>query len=337
MDLTLRDEQVLGALSLNGDSSIVELARELKIPAHLIRNSIERLKRKRLILHRLHLDLYLLGLVEFSIYFSLAGHPESRAAALEHLFTRSEISWAVELLGDFQYACSAYFRSIHEFQSFLQDVHDRYPGVIQAGSIITTLSLKDYGFAGGGRKSSKAFRYGFSDQSPVKLDNLDHRLIRALSQEPSQSLAVIARNLRVPVSSLNHRLHRLRDTGLIQGTQVLFNCAASQFGSYRILVSCPGAATHERMLLEQLCAHHPLVYFLVEVAGDWNFEVGVFSKSAWDVNKFAERVSETFCGGQAKTKVLSDARLISLNPFPVKPPDVEPTTKEKVSRSTNIL
>jgi DNA-binding Lrp family transcriptional regulator len=320
MELTLRDEHVLSAIALKGDSSIEEVSRAISLPAHLIRNSIERLRRKSLVVPRLHLDLYRLGLTEFSIYFSLSGDSALRTSALDYLFSRPEISWAVEILGEFQYACSGYFSSINEFHSFIQHVHDRYPGVIKSGPIMTTLSLIDYGFAGGSKKSSRSFRYGFSSNSTVKLDELDHRIIRALSDDPCQRLSVIARSLHMPLSTLTHRVQRLRDYGVIQGTQLLFNSPASKFGSYRVLVSCPGVTTNERARVEELCMKHPLIYFLVEVAGEWNFEVGVFAKSAWDVNKITEQICDIFRGHTAKTRVLADARLVKLNPFPLNPP-----------------
>jgi DNA-binding IclR family transcriptional regulator len=116
VELTSRDEQVLAVLAFRGDASLSEIASELKLPLHLVRGSIERLKRRELVVPRPYLDLYRIGLTEFSFYFSLVGLAAARHAALSDFISQPAITWAVALLDDFELACSGYLRSVGQFQ-----------------------------------------------------------------------------------------------------------------------------------------------------------------------------------------------------------------------------
>lgn len=320
MELSTREEKVLAVLALRGDASLKEISAEVSLPVHLVRGAIERLRRRELIVPRLYLDLYRVGLREFSFYFSLAGTPKERAAALDALLSRPGISWAVELVGEFGFGCSGFFRSIEEFHRLLQEVVDAHPGVIQSGTFGVVLSLTDYGFAGGRQKLRSVFRYGGAEYesavAAVHLDAADWRILRALSENPGESLARAARHLKLPLSTVTHRVQQMRTRGVIQGTQFLFNFPASQFRAYRILATCMGATSKERESLRERCLAHPLVYFMVELAGEWEFEIGVFARDAGELNQLSLEIQTIFTNTRARLRVLTDARLLKLSPCP---------------------
>lgn len=317
--LSSREKLILSAIALDADIPIVELARALSLPSHVVRNSIDGLRRRQLISPRLFLDLYRTGLTEFSIYFSTVGEMQRRTETLQYLLSRPAISWAVETLGEFEYGCSGYFRSIEDFHALMQDVYDRYPGVIKGGSIATVLSVTDYGFAGGGPKSARTFRYGFSGQPIVELDSLDQCILSALSSDPGRSALSLAQELMVPQSTIAYRTARLRSQKVILGTQFMFSSATTGFMAYRIFLSCAGCSTADREKLEQLCREHPLVHFLVCLAGEWSFEVGVFARTAAEVNKLTAHIQELFGTSQVKARVLADSQLLKLSPYPFSP------------------
>jgi DNA-binding Lrp family transcriptional regulator len=320
VELLERDELVLSAVSLRGNGSISEIAAELSLPQHLVRNSIDRLKRRDLISPRLYLDLYRLGLTECGLYLSLSSNTTRRQALIKDLISSPHVSWAVEILGDWHLGCSGLFLSIQDFHTFWQSIYDRHPGTIQRATTTVTISVTDYGFAGGRIKSDRSLRYGFSDGELVVVDELSWGILGELAADPTKSKARIAQSLRVPMSTVHYRIERLRDLGIIKGVHFLFNFSASRFHGYRLLVSCDGASSTERKTLEGFCRAHPSIYFMVELIGEWQFEIGVLSKSAAIVGDISMRIRDLFKTCQATTLLCSDIKLLKLSPLPASNP-----------------
>lgn len=142
----------------------------------------------------------------------------------------------------------------------------------------------------------------------MSLDDLDIRLIELLTLEPGMSNVQAAKRLGVARHTVQSRLARMHEDGVVEGIVPRVNPAA--FG-YRVTALCriqiDQAAGHEHVLddLERI----PEVIDLSTVSGDFDISTRVVARSHKDLQRVFDVIGRTTGVMRLTSSIVLDARL----------------------------
>jgi DNA-binding Lrp family transcriptional regulator len=109
----------------------------------------------------------------------------------------------------------------------------------------------------------------------VSYDEVDHNVLCALTQHSYGSYRELARLMGMPQTTLDYRLKRLRQSGVVVGLYHEIQPALIGMQSFLLLVSIKGISSEFRGEFLVFCESHPNIIVTVHSIGSWDFEVVV--------------------------------------------------------------
>ena len=276
MKLTDRQKLLLAAVENDAEIPLARLSRTCKMQERTVRDSIQRLIQADVIYPMHLIDVSRLGLLYFDVFFSIALRRDSLRQELLSFLTESDrVALLLELGGDYDYGMAICARQVHEVLEFLETLGSRFGDVFAEKAVVTRSS-----YTGFGRKylTNRAvrpvIRLGAASDC-VRIDEIDHAILRLLSRERTRSHAALARRLGLSVTTFRYRLEQLRAKQVLKGPIYAVTPWRYGYQSFRVLLSTKGLspAFHEK--LYEVCARHMQVVSMVTTLGSWDYELTI--------------------------------------------------------------
>jgi DNA-binding Lrp family transcriptional regulator len=115
---------------------------------------------------------------------------------------------------------------------------------------------------------------------------------------------VLAQNLGIPLSTLEHRLKKLEHAGVIVGYYYLIDPTKIGVQSFLFLVGVKGMNAKLREELSAFAAGHPNVVVFINTIGSWDFELAVEVETARQSVQISDALHERFGSAIRFLKVL---------------------------------
>lgn len=315
--LTERDKMLLSVISLNPGASVEQIAEQTKLKPHLVRYSLQRLRREGQILTQVIPEYFRIGLQRYTIYFSLPGGKRNREAVEDFLLRYDGVNWLAEISGDYQYTCAVIVRTLSCFASFLTRLAERSGGSWATLSVAPMLSIRQFAFASSGDQKNRQYFSQSPVENPDKLDHRDHQLLSLLCQYPDANDSTIARMLKTPTSSLKYRLSKLTSDGKISPRYYLPHFEAANLQVVRVLLRTRMFGGEAAQKIFELCRSWAMVFYFVEQVGEWGYEIGVFVSGPQDVVAFRNFLQEDLGSLIDSVTVITNSRMIKYSPYPL--------------------
>lgn len=158
------------------------------------------------------------------------------------------------------------------------------------------------------RKFSVDPIYIRSTSDPVDVDDLDMRVLAALSTFSDLSHRQLAAKVRVPLSTLELRIKKLREKGVIVGEIYVVSPAQFERQSYKLLIYTKGIDPAMSKKMDAFCSQHPNIVYLFECFGVWGFEIGVKVPAQEDASVVMQEVYQAFGSSVTNIKLLTTFR-----------------------------
>jgi len=116
------------------------------------------------------------------------------------------------------------------------------------------------------------------------LDEKDRRILGELVQDASQSVAALSTRLRIPRTTVQERIKRLRNSGIIRRfTVTLDHARLGKPATAFILVSfLPGAGISQKKLAHEIARIEDVVEVHI-ISGEWDILLKVRSESTQSI------------------------------------------------------
>ncbi len=131
----------------------------------------------------------------------------------------------------------------------------------------------------------------------MAIDEIDHKLLRAITTNGELSGHQVAREVGIPQSTVDYRLKRLRSEGVIVGAYYAVRGASLGSISFLCLIRTRGMSALFREGINNFCAIHPEVVVMIESIGSWDFELVIDGFSAEQAMRVSESLLDIFGGG----------------------------------------
>ncbi len=212
--LSQLDKRVLSHISLNGASSVREMAAKLRISPSTLSYRMRRLEQSRAILdYRYRVDFSQLGFSQEAwIFLDLKHTGINISSVVDRLLLMPEVHIALVITGDFDVALKLYGRSIDDISHFMMGLEQDFRDAIRASSICLVMrKLKTHNTAIGQKKIRPQF------------SSTDFRLLSYRMEHPKATVGEIASELMLHRNTVATRWRRLFSDGIILKKTAVLN------------------------------------------------------------------------------------------------------------------
>ncbi len=318
MKLSTRDREVILKAQLRASEPLSRLRKGLNYKEHTVRYSIQRCLETNIIKPRVFVNLNRLGFNQYEVFFTLSSDTrQSRNGLIKSLIASNQISWFGQLGGDFQYGFNMAAENIGEVVSFFADLSEKFGTVFMEKAFAERVSLQYFGskYLSPKTRPAGALSYA-STTEKVEIDDVDHRILSALSRTGERSSRRIARELSVPQTTVDYRLRKLEEKGVIVG--YYYNLQAQELGyqSFLLLAGMKSVSIRAINDFKAFCAKHPNVLLLIHSLGSWDFEVWIDTETAVQATAIVEEIYDAFGHELSWIKILPAFQALKVAEYP---------------------
>lgn len=296
MKLSDKERLVLAAAELRAEAPVELLRKETGLREHTIRYAMRRLQQREVALPVPLVNLQILGHTIFNVFFSVGALKRAtRQALLKTLREAPEVVWVGEFGGEFQYGIAVVGDHIGTALEFLAILAKKFPNLFFDKSVAIQSSVTVYY-----RKYLSTKKFSVSPltcrytRGVVEIDDLDRRVLTSLASYGAESHRQIALRLKMPLSTFELRVKRLKEKGVIVGQILAVNCAMYDMQAYKLLIYAKGMNVDLAKGLARFCETHRNVVYFIECIGTWDFEIGVEVGNPQEVTEIAQELYEEF-------------------------------------------
>lgn len=277
MRVTQQDRDILAHLQFNADSALATIANAVGCREHTVRSVLYRYGQLDLFTPRVFIDTLRLGYSQYVVLFAVASlSPQAINRFVEALVACDAVSCILELGGEYQFEAHITCRGSVEFSSILDRLAGQFPDLVSEKSICIQVLHSIFA-----SRHLSAFRPTPSELSweitteHVRIDELDHQILRGLAYEGSLSRTMLARKLGTPLSTLQYRIQNLREKRVILGFTYEYRGSVLGLRHYLVLVRSRGADASCHRDMRELARNNPYVTYYSQSIASWDYRIGI--------------------------------------------------------------
>jgi len=288
-----REKKILLAHQLCASVPVVEMAKRLQISTHTIHYTLAKYRELGVLRRGAIINFRKLGLELYSVYFALSSKGVAyRAKMLKSLSAYPQVAWLGELGGNFHYGVSFYARTPSEAVHFMGEL-SRLTGEGASKkeiSLIHQLHFFSKNYLAADIKMNREMISLEESLAQETIDLKDQTLMYSLFQKKLDSHQRIAQATGLPRATVQYRLNRLEERGIIDRHVYYISAYRLGYLVYRLLIRIRGLRSNASQLLKSFALAEPNVVSLSECLGPWEYEIGVEVGSAPEVVRLVERL-----------------------------------------------
>jgi DNA-binding Lrp family transcriptional regulator len=301
MKLTAIQRELVPLIELAPHASVESIAKATGHRTHVVQYALSQLRQGGVLRLSPLVDCTRLGFLEFTVLMNLVKPTsESRGRFIRELLRSQRVTWVGELGGDFRFCAAVIAKNAHELASVLEGViHRAKTSLLQKQiSVVENLVTYPRKYLGSHKRSVDKLGLG-SQGEPVTIDARDHQILSGLILNDYHSHRQLAAQLEIPLSSMELRVRRMEELGVIAGFRYVASSRTIGAQYVQIKVVAPSIDAKLTLAIEQWAQQHPHVIMYHRLLGAWDYEFGVevselsmVTSVADDfINIFGERIS----------------------------------------------
>jgi DNA-binding Lrp family transcriptional regulator len=277
MTLDTRDRRILALLEEDARIPLSAIARKLKTSQQVVSYRLAELQRQGVISeYYTIINFSDFGYSSYRVMLQLkTASDQERDRLIDHLLKLSNILWLVECGGKWDLLLNIMARHPIEFNRILDRIKRAFPALIQGADVLLTTEGVYYGrnYLAGDRRLPARRSYFGSELRHGSLDDLDKRLLAALSRDARASAVSLATACDVSAKTLIARMKELEKHGVIAGHKPLLHLEKMGYAGHKALVKTVTLSSDEEKRLFDRFLLFPQVVGVLKFIGEWDIEI----------------------------------------------------------------
>jgi DNA-binding Lrp family transcriptional regulator len=318
MRLSEKEATILACAELRADASMALLRKESGYREHTVRYALHRLLERGVIAPVPFINLHRLGYTIYSIFFSSGSERKgSKDSAVKSFIAAPDVLWVGEFGGEYQYGVAFCTKRLATVVQFLHSLSRRHQQIFfeKAISVQISSTIFPRKYLTSKRFTVEPITVTFGE-SVVEIDQLDARILSALTSFGNLSHRQVALKLGIPLSTMELRFKKLRERGVIAENIYVIDPAAFNKQSFKLLVYTKGLDPQLTGQMHKFCAQHRDITYLIECLGSWGYEIGVEVSRGEEVTAVMQELYEFFGNSINTIKMLTKFRYPKVRWFP---------------------
>lgn len=317
--IRLSDQQrkVLSIIQIDGEQSVVQMARRARLSASAVRRSLDQLLERGIVHRRTVINPFAMGFTMYGILLRCSGRAyDQREDLISFLVDSPKVSYVGEIGGAFALRIGIVTRTHQQNTNFFDSLVAKFGDFLEERNVLTVQGLIDYPLQCLGVSSNVKPLAIRSHAIVQEADAVDHAILRKLSEVGNRSMAQIGREIGVPSTTVEYRVARMRQREIIVGTRYLIDVSKFGFSSFVQFVRIRGCGHVARQRMLEFCHRHPNIYYSVHFNGNWDFEIGTVVENAADIVGVTNGLSAAFKDDLVAVETLPLLRYYKVSNFP---------------------
>jgi DNA-binding Lrp family transcriptional regulator len=325
------DMELLSELSLNGRESLTRLAEKLGLSKQKLGYRLRGLQRRGALTGFFAIpNIFRLGFDHFRVFVKFQHLSEAREKELvDHLVTRSEVSWLTQLDGDFDLEFVVWAQGVAAFEAAYDEILGQFGSLFQEKyfSLATRIEFFPWRFLAPAppEAASEALSGGVTLESrggedhkgrPLRIDPIDRRLLAELSRNGRISLAQLGERCRISAAAAALRVSALRRSGALAGFGAKIDHALLGWTYRKVFLQFENPSVDDLARITSWLRAQAEVIFLVKTIGSYDLEVELMTRSPGDFFVFMRRLRTTFAAELAGHRSVMVLRELKYGQYP---------------------
>lgn len=282
--LDLKDRKLLYELDCNSRQTIQQLSRKIKLSKDGIKYRIKRLQHEGIIKYFYAvINNGKLGFINFRLFLKLYNlSPEKEKEIINYLLKNENLTWLVQVDGEWDLNTWFMYKSIKEMNDFFQKLLEKYGNYIGKREFGVYTEINYYNrvyFLQNKKNNHEMIITSLSDKA--RLSESDEKIIKILSKNARISIVEISKKTGLTSKTIIKKIRQLKKDKVILGYRTVFDLEKLGYNYYKIHISTFNCSQKQLTSLKQYLYEHPNVVYLDFVLGgyDLEFEVQIENKN----------------------------------------------------------
>ncbi|MEK6886234.1 MAG: AsnC family transcriptional regulator [Nanoarchaeota archaeon] len=280
MKLDAYDRTILYELDKNARITTTELGKKIRKSKQFVDYRIKKLEENKVLKgYTTVIDYSKLGYISIRVYFKFHNiTPEKQKELEENLIKDKEVWWLVTLEGPWDVGYAMAVKNILDFYHYWDKIMKKYREFISKRSIVIYTHIRQFpkSYIINKKNTEKGTLVGTA-REVVKIDELDAKLLRLISDKARMPLLEIAQTIKTSPQVVKNRIKKLTKEGIIQGYRALIDVSFLGYRYYKTYINLTN--TERIKELEEFCLQHPNILNINRTIGGKDFEIELQAKS----------------------------------------------------------
>jgi DNA-binding Lrp family transcriptional regulator len=270
-----KDKKILYHLFQNSRQSFKVLGRKIGVSSDLISYRIKRLIKNRVITDFIvNLNIGKLGYTIVNEYYKFENiTPKIKDEILNYLIKNNMTRYIGSIEGYYDLQVNYHVRDTLKFESFLDEfkmkynrfLYNRYGIFVIRGEIHNFPFLLDSTI----NKGEPKF-WGWGNREIVKIDDLDYKILKELSNDSRIPTKSIANNLNSTVTTINQRIKKLEETRVINNYTINIDWSKIGYRYFHIQITLNEYSKKNKIM--KFLRSNPHIYMIFKAIG-YNIDI----------------------------------------------------------------
>lgn len=321
MILDKTDFKILYSIHYNARAPLTELASKVGLSKQNLNYRLKKLIQEGIIAGFMSvIDIHHLGYLTYRVYLRFRSVDEKKEQEIRQYFQQHDhVLWCVSISGSWDlevvFTAHNYIHFNNLFKKIREDLGMHFSKYNISSSIVNYHFPKDY-LINKQREQFTPTYYGFEPKAE-QLDRLDFNILTELSQDCRQNNQQVAKKLGVTYHTVKNRIQTMDKKKIIQSHRILINLAKIGRKHYKANLVLHNPTKEEEKKLYAFCSQFNVVTYLIEVLGDWQFEVEAEVQNQEEFTELLRKIRNEFPNLILDYEILQVTKEHKLNYFPM--------------------
>ena len=269
--LDLKDKKILYHLDLNSRKPINQIAKNIGLSKDLTNYRLKKLEKEEYVLgYQTIIDFKKLGYLTIRTRITLIDTtPQKEKEIIDFLIKQKKVFFILELEGT-ELTFGLMVKEIEELHEFYKEFETKFKKFLSEKKFAIYSNLYHFNRNYlGNFKEKNTLKLGFSKKE--KVDELDLKILKILSKNARTPTIEIAISLKVPATTVAHRIKQLENKKLIVGYSILFNFYKWNYNYFKVNLELKEISNIQKII--DYCESNKNIIYAMQTLGGNDLEI----------------------------------------------------------------
>lgn len=298
--LDMKDRKILYELDLNCRQSCSKIAKKVGISTEVVNYRIKKLEEREVIKqYILLIDSSKLGIIKFKILFSLQHIPSKKLNEIIDTLKRNKnVKWLASCNGSYDLIICLGSDSLNDINNLKEWVLRLFKNYIFKKAICINMNTEVYNreFLIENKSSLNRTRIIASIGKKAKVDELDIKILKKLSEHARKSVLNIAYELKQSTRVIDYRIKQLIKKEVITGFTILLDYLKLGIKFYKLFIYLENSSKEKINEIALYLKNNKNNVFYSRALADWDLEAQFEVYSDEEFNQILGDIKDKFSG-----------------------------------------
>jgi Lrp/AsnC family transcriptional regulator, leucine-responsive regulatory protein len=298
LKLDLKDKKILSLLVQNSRLTFSEIAKKVQLSRDAIRYRMANMEKQGLIQnYTVTLNDKFFGQKKYRVYLQLEELKTEEAKELyKYLTEQPEVLMLMHYTDKLELELVIQASDAEDFDSIMNRIFSKHKKTIIDMEIVETVKEFTFNFLPEKYLELSKVKIFTPGDTLQKLDLLDRKLLKLLLKDSRESLVDLAQKLKVSADTINYRIKKLKEAGIIKSFTTIVNYSLLGYNYFCLFFTLKYFTQEADNKFKEITSKHKQIISAYKTIGEWNLLVKIIAKTPIEFHQIVKHLRTDFKG-----------------------------------------